>query len=907
MTMNQEFTKEQLAELISVFQTESAEHIKALTEIFLALEKKGGQETVDLLGRAFRETHSLKGAAGTLGFGRVEVLTHRLEDVVGYLNREGKKVASETIDLLLATLDIIQSATRDSAPGDNDLEMDEAKQVRRLEVLLEAGEETAGEPEHDKGSRRRRPSSLLPPDQLENLCNVFRAEAIEHIKSLAEVFFLLEDGSVDPADQITQAFRQAHSLKGSAATLGFGRVETMTHHLEDVLGRLNQLKKAVSAEEVDLLLTALDAIRRSIDSSELGDERLTEEEAKVAASLEKLADRLARTEPRKELEKVVAKAQARKSVPPEKEDKAAKDLTSAPPEAEKPKDEFIRIQESKVDAVFAQVAELFEANLQIESMVPALTRFSVVATDISARLNTLLKEFEDTAYETELYPAAEKARNLSIQLGSTLKQFGQDEYQLSKLIGGVQEELRKIRLAPVSTIFIMIRRQVREISKTTGKQLELFLDGGEYAIDRKVLDAIEEPLVHILRNTASHGIETPEEREMAGKDPTGKIRLAARHTGDAVEITVTDDGRGIDPDVIRMALVKKRLASESQAAKLSKDQLYDHLFESGFSTKAGVSKISGRGVGLDVVKYSVERLGGEVHLNSYIGKGTTISFRLPLAMSTVRCLLVRIADRVLAIPASNVEKVIIPRPEHIKTIGGGEVIVFRDQNVPFGSLGEHLGLTTAKSETGEKSRTVVIISFGERLFAFDIEELIEYSQLILKPLGDLLERVPNLSGISLLGTGEVALILNPSDLVRTAGGARGMSKPRFPIADEPSRTIHILVVDDSIATRTLEKNLLESAGYVVFTASDGYKALDVLATNNCDLVVSDVQMPNMDGIELTRTLKSRSQYSAIPVILITSLGSDEDKMRGLAAGADAYIVKKDLTQGELVDTINQLL
>ncbi len=907
MTTKQEFTKEQLAELISVFQTESSEHIKALTAIFLTLERMSGREATSLLGKAFREIHSLKGAAGTLGFGRVEILAHRLEDVVGHLNKMDKKVASETVDLLLATLDVVQSATRNSDPGDDSLGTDEAKQVRRLEVLLEAAGETPSEPDRGNKHKRHKASSLLPPHQLKHLCDVFRTEAIEHVRSLAEVFFTLEDGEGDPSDQIAQAFRQAHSLKGSAATLGFGRVETLTHHLEDVLGRLNQLKKPISTEEADLLLTALDTIRRSIDDSELGEEHLTEEETQVTASLEKLVGNLAITEPRKELEKVVAQSKAKESAPPKKE-AAAKDIATMEDEVEKPKDEFIRIQESKVDAVFAQVAELFEANLQIESMAPMLTRFSSVATDISARLNTLLKEFEGTPYETELHPAAEKARGLSIQLGSMLKQFGQDEYHLSKLIGSVQEELRKIRLAPVSTIFIMIRRQVREISRVTGTQLELFLEGGEYAIDRKVLDAIEEPLIHILRNTASHGIETPEEREKVGKKPAGQIRFIARHTGDAVEIIVNDDGRGIDPDVIRMSLVRKRLVSESQAAKLTRDQLFDHLFESGFSTRTGVSKISGRGVGLDVVKYTVERLGGEVRLSSRLGKGTTISLRLPLAMSTVRCLLVRIADRVLAIPASNVEKVIIPRPEDIKMIGGGEVIVFREQNVPFGSLGEHLGLTTESSKTEEKSRTVVIISFGERLFAFDIEELIEYSQLILKPLGDLLERVPNISGISLLGTGEVALILNPSDLVRTAGGIRGkVAKPVFPTVEEQTRTIRILVVDDSVATRTLEKNLLESAGYVVHTASDGYKALDVLAANSCDLVVSDVQMPNMDGIELTRTLKSRHQYSAIPVILITSLGSDEDKMRGLAAGADAYIVKKDLSQGELVDTINQVL
>jgi two-component system chemotaxis sensor kinase CheA len=450
---------------------------------------------------------------------------------------------------------------------------------------------------------------------------------------------------------------------------------------------------------------------------------------------------------------------------------------------------------------------------------------------------------------------------------------------------------------------------VREISKTTGKPLKIVLSGGEYALDRKVLDAMEEPISHILRNAADHGIEDAKGRKAAGKNETGRLSVAVHHTGDAVELTVADDGSGVDSETIRKSLVRKKILSESEASHLSSDQLFDYLFESGFSTHSGVSKISGRGVGLDVVKFTVERLGGEVRLETRKGEGTAITLRLPLVMSTVRCLLFRISNKVFAVPASNVEKVVIPSSEDVKMVGGGEVVVYDGQNVPLGSLSEILDIASDAASLSQGSRMVVIISFGERRFCFSVDELMEYTQVILKPLGDLLERVPNVSGISLLGTGEVALILNPADLVRAAGGgARGKStKAIFQADGDATETRRVLVVDDSIATRTLEKTLLESAGFTVYTASDGYKALDVLSTTACDVVISDIQMPNMDGFELTRTIKGRPAFSYLPVILITSMGSDEDKARGMAAGADAYIIKRELTQQELIDTINQLL
>jgi two-component system, chemotaxis family, sensor kinase CheA len=760
----------------------------------------------------------------------------------------------------------------------------------------------------------------LSEKQLNELVAVFRAEAIEHVKSLASVFFSLEDGTGDPGELITQAFRDAHSLKGSAATIGFERVAVITHRLEDVLGEIVRGNHVVSGEVSDLMLTAIDIIRQTVEESAPGDAVLSDKEEELIGILGKLITNLCGYSGPPEPFQSQDKKPVGDQPPPEDKEMSLKEKAPAPKENQTaPKkgkseaatkdSEFVRISQGNIETVIDQVGELFEASLQIRAVVPELRHLAHNAGAVTQVLDNVAGVEMQTGGGKELTSLVDKSRGLSIQLTAVVNRLDESERQLSKLIQNSQEGLRKIRLAPVSTIFVLIRRQVREISKKTGKKVELFLKGGEYEVDRKVLESIEAPLVHILRNAIDHGLESAEVRTKAGKKEAGQISIVARHTGDAVELVVTDDGGGINPEVVRQTLINKRGKTVEEVDSLSNDQLFDYLFESGFSTSQGVSDLSGRGVGLDAVKHAIERVGGEVRLNSRHMEGTSISLRLPLAMSTLRCLLVEVAGRVLAIPAANVEKVIIQKVEEANSLGGGNVLVYKDQNIPLGTLAGLLGLNESVSTLAEDAtQMVIMVRFGQRRFAFIVDGLVEYTQVILKPLGDLLERVRHISGISLLGTGEVALVLNPADLVRAAGTVKLKStQDDFVAASETRDEVRVLVVDDSIATRTMEKALLESAGFTVFTASDGYRALDVLEANLCDIVISDVQMPNMDGIELTSTLKSRYRFSHIPVVLVTSLGSDKDKARGLEAGADAYIVKKDLTQEELVETIQQLL
>jgi len=738
----------------------------------------------------------------------------------------------------------------------------------------------------------------LSKEQMNQLAAVFRAEALEHVKRLAEILFSLEEDTAELSAKLSIAFREAHSLKGSAGTLGFERIATLTHRFEDALGAIRDGKTGFDDRVLDLMLETLEVIRSAVVSSMPGETELSADEREALEALDRLLKVSSAPRP----------ARTRSSIPAPDAPAGAED-DRRQPQDEPRRQEFIRVAEDRIDTVLARFGELFETGIQLESLGYGLARNAREADRMSTAIYALLQRLEGSELESDAMELYDLARNLLIMLKDSSKRFDTEERQLSKLIQRTQESLREIRMAPVSMMFVTIRSQVREAARATGKQVEVQLDGGEYTVDRTVLDSIEDPIIHIIRNAVDHGIEPPEERRRSGKPERGRISVAVRHTGDSVEMSITDDGKGINPETIRATLRDKYSVPQAQIEELTDDQLLDYLFESGFSTQQGVTKISGRGVGLDVVKHTIEKFGGEVRLNSVFGKGTEISLRLPLTMSTLRCLLLKCSGRPLAIPSSNVEKVLVLREDDLRQVGGGNVIRFEDQNVPISPLEDILYPGT--DETAKRlaaSRFAAVVRFGDRRFAFGIEEISEYAQLVMKPLGDLLGRVPNVSGLSLLGTGETTLILNPADLIRSAGGITARSSTAtLKAVSEAIGALTVLVVDDSIATQTLEKTLLESAGYRVLTASDGLQALTVLAEHPCDLVISDVQMPNMDGFELTKTIKSRAGLSHLPVILITSLGSKEDMAAGLAAGADAHIVKKELTRSELVKTISQLL
>lgn len=747
----------------------------------------------------------------------------------------------------------------------------------------------------------------LTPEQIEQLSNIFRAEAIEHIKGIAEVLFAAEDGALnDKTAGLNRAFREAHSLKGSAGTLGFNRVSTMAHEFEDALGAIKTDIVELTPKRLEILLQALETIRQAVFSQQPGDSELTDRENATVRLMQlnfpdetetsNLSSSEAKTAPTSD------KSQDREIKKNTQIDSNGK--TSHPAES---KQELVRVSEKRIDEVITQFGELFETSLQLESLGHNLDTNIHEANRLTDSLSAVLGQLEGSPVEAEVMELLEMAKNLSILSKTTGLKFEFNQRELNKHILRSQEALRELRIAPISNLHLNIRNLVRETANKTEKKVSLHLIGGEYAVDRAILDAIEKPLIHLIRNSIDHGIETPKERLEANKDPNGHLTIEGRHLGDSIELDVEDDGAGIDSESIRDSLIKNYQMEPETAAKLTDAQLYDYLFEPGFSTSKKVSQISGRGVGLDVVKYTIEHLGGEVSMVSTPGAGTRFAMRLPLTMSSIKCLLFEAGGQTMAIPASNIARVMVIGESDIQKVGGGDVVSVDGKQIPLTSFERILETHPDAPRTkNTDSKFAAIVRFGERKYAFEFTRIFEYTQLVIKPLGDLLERVPNVSGLALLGTGKLCLVLNPSDLIRSASGM--VTKPTVVAPATKKQAVPtILVVDDSIAIRTMLQTLLESAGFKVLIATDGLQALQTIGNNTVDLVLSDVQMPNMDGFNLTSAIKSRDKTKSIPVILITSLGSPEDISAGMKAGADAHIVKKEITRTELLNTIQQLL
>jgi two-component system chemotaxis sensor kinase CheA len=488
--------------------------------------------------------------------------------------------------------------------------------------------------------------------------------------------------------------------------------------------------------------------------------------------------------------------------------------------------------------------------------------------------------------------------------------LGQNTSQLGTVASAIGQEVIAIRLLPAGTIFSPLERLVRDLSRQMGKDVRLELSGSETEVDRRILDELRDPLLHMVRNTIDHGIESPEERQAAGKPVQGRLTMSATQRGDRIQILVQDDGRGLDAEAIRATAIRRNLLTAERADQLDSVSLIELIFHPGFSTRESVSEISGRGVGMDVVRDHVTRLGGDVRVQTAPGTGTTFTITAPLTLATTRVLLIEDGGQTYAVPSSSIERTGRMRTSEIHRVEGRLGLKIDGRVVPVVELSSVLQRHTAAASTDDW-RPFFVLPQGDRAVAVLADRLVDETELVVKALGAPLLRVRHVTGAAVLGTGAVVVILNPSDLFKSSlGTVEAGSRTAAPEAQKtPERSPgrRVLVVDDSVMTRTLERTILESAGYSVIVASDGAHALELLNEADVDAIVSDVEMPRMNGLELTTAIRQDERWRHLPIVLVTSLDAPEHVERGAAAGADAYIVKGRFDQNELLQTVGRLL
>jgi two-component system chemotaxis sensor kinase CheA len=717
------------------------------------------------------------------------------------------------------------------------------------------------------------------------LMATFRVEAEEHLQILTASLLALERGG--PPGEVRAlletAFREMHTLKGAARSVGLADVESLCQASESLLSRLTRGQIEPSRRILGRLQEAVDAVGRLLGGADRAD----------------VAEVIGR------IEKAVEPAAAAEGPAPSPAPAAPLPSALAPAATQVA---TVRVPLAKLDAIAFQAEELLVLKLAAQERAReagALAEVWEASRASLERLRQALKADGGAAARTaEGLAAAQKAagartRDLSARLL-------RDQRTIAGAVEGLLEETRRLRMTPASSILDLFPRMVRDLAEEQGKDIELVAQGGALELDRRVLEAAKDPLIHLVRNAVDHGIEPPKARAEAGKPPRGRVSVSvASLEGGRVEIRVEDDGRGIDPARVKEAAVRAGLLTSEAAEALADDGALELVYRSGLSTSPIVTGVSGHGLGLAIVKERVERLGGRIDIETRAGKGTSVRMALPATIATFHGLRVRSAGQAFLLPLGAVERAVRVGLEDIKTVEGRPAVAGNGHPLFLARLGELLGLPdTAGTPQPHGKAPCVVARVGDQRLGLLVDEVVGDCEVLVKELQPPLVRVRNVAEAGLLGTGEIVLILRPSDLLRSAGGARRAPAPG-PVA-EARRPLAILVVDDSITTRTMEKNLLEAAGYRVRVAVDGIDAWTALKSEEFDLVVSDVDMPRLDGFDLTARIRADPKLKDLPVVLVTALESREDKERGIEVGANAYVVKSSFDQSNLLQIIGRL-
>jgi len=573
--------------------------------------------------------------------------------------------------------------------------------------------------------------------------------------------------------------------------------------------------------------------------------------------------------------------------------------------------EIIRVGVDKLEAIGAVGEELQLTRLQIEDQYAAIQRLHQAATLLTRDWQfglTQLAHAVPGANEQvrSLRQTLESTRNLVTELRHIERDVRAGAAQFGLQQTALIDRIRMLRLVPAAMLLRPLARSVRDISRELHKDIEFKIEGDQVELDRSVLDAIRDPMIHLVRNAIDHGIEDEATRKSAGKPALGSLNITVSRHGSEIHIEVADDGGGIHPDQLRHSALQKEIFTEAELNAMSEAEILDLVFRPGFSSKQKVTTVSGRGVGLDVVRFNLRQLKGDVHIETAIGQGTRFLLRVPLTLATDQGLFVRCGSQQYALPTTSVDRVLAVKIDDIVAVEGSQAILIDRNPVPLRSLSQTLG-AKAEDDTQADALNIVVVARSLERIGFVVDEIVGEREIVIRPLQTLLHRVRFVAGATMTGSGQIIVVLNPDDLLANALQKAGRSDVIDTHAPQQKAATRILVVDDSITTRTLVKGILQSQGFEVISAVDGREAFARLEAAPVDLVVTDIEMPEMDGFELTEKIRADERFERLPVVIVTSLARDEDRQRGMAAGADAFIVKGVFETQSLLDVIRQLV
>ncbi len=767
-----------------------------------------------------------------------------------------------------------------------------------------------------------------------SLLDLFRAETDSQVVALNEGLLALDRDHAD-AKQLEALMRAAHSLKGAARIVGITAAVEVAHAMEDCFVAAQRGDLAIGRQHIDRLLEGVDLLAQIARTPEGELEKWTGP-ARATAFIEKLQTSFV-----EELEPVAAevadlalvecapepaiavvatpKSEAiqRPTVPAEPAvcTAAAPAQALAAEMAAAPSLESDRVLRVTADHLNRLLGLAGEARVEARWLDPfsrSLQRLKRMHADLTRSLDALHDSLAavrlDEHSQGRLSEVRSKASQCRQFLGERLVELETFDRRTSNLSRRLYDEAVACRMRPFADGAQGFPRMVRDVARSLGKSLKFVITGEQTQVDRDILEKLEAPLNHMLRNAIDHGIEYPEVRMAEGKPAEGSIFLEARHSAGMLVITIRDDGRGIDAEAVRAAVVERRLIDAETASRLRDSELFDFLFLPGFTLKKTVSEISGRGVGLDVVLEMMKRLRGTIRIQSEAGKGTMFQLQLPLTLSVLRALLVEIAGEPYGLPLATVTRTIKLKKSKIATVEGRQHFEFEGQRV---------GLVTAhqvfeKEDPADQADECAIVVIGDRSerYGLVVDRFLGERELVVQPLDPRLGKIKDISAGALTDDGTPLLIVDVEDLLRSVQKLTATGRIDGIHQSAPQQLVrrkHVLVVDDSLTVRELERKLLEARGYKVEIAVDGMDGWNAVRSGSHDLVITDVDMPRMDGIELVSLIRRDPHLKAKPVMIVSYKDREQDRTRGLEAGADYYLTKGSFHDESLVRAVEDMI
>ena len=905
----------------------------------------------DVLAPLVVVAHRLKGAAALHGLSGTAELAGLLERALEGASRPGRGV--ETYGIVVAIVAALKPVLDGIAATGAEDPAVVGRFWSGRQGVRDAGRTTPASPT-PSGSRPGETMLREASDFFAEHGDVlayFGPEAAEHLESIGRSVGILERSGSEPDEaEIHALFRAVHTLKGAAYTVGCDVVGRMAHRAEDVLDAVRERRLPWSPALLDALFRATDAMKVLVGAPDatVGDAGTVIEgavQALAALATEEIATP-AEPRPLELSEPVVRPAAATERIAPATVSLSASPgpVAGIPAEIQRPGRASIRVSVDRLDALMNLVGELVIARSRLDRRFRQLERLDDLLTVSRARMSQAVRDFEGKYLDPHLRFAEEEGPSASsgsrsggldrdafapvselfaelefdryddfnilartigeisadlaeiqAELASTIRTIEEDTRHVQRLTAGLRGEITRARMVPIGKLFARFPRRARELAGSTGRGVRLEISGETVEVDNAIIEQIADPLLHLVQNAVVHGIEPEAERQARGKPAEGRVTLAAYQQGGAVIVEVEDDGHGIDVAAVREQAIRRGMLTSETATRLGDRETLDLLFLPGFSTASSVTDAAGRGVGLDVVRTNVARVNGEVEVETVPGAGTRFTLRLPLALAISDALLVRSGGETLALPLNAVRQIVPRRPQDIRGTGAGEMVRVEGQLLDLHRLDRILGLgDRVETSPALPVLPVLVVRSGGRSFAVAVDAIVGKEEIVIKPLGGLLADLPPFGGATITGEGRVILVVDPTRLLALAesGMTRGAA-PRTAAPEESRATVarRVLLVDDSVSVRRFVGHMLQKAGFEVVSANDGAEALERLAATTVDVVVTDLEMPRVNGYELIEDLRRRPSTRDLPVLVLTTRAGEKHWALARRLGVRHYVTK----------------